>query len=325
MPPFQPSRAHYHKALQARSVSRSVRETLGKTPFSGRIAAVYDRACTLEFPGGSLVSVVLPEIGDGPLNLVLEDSLGALPALQPGQEVRVEDRWLELGGFAISLAGARTWEPSPPWVQLRKRRKTITGHLVHLEAHALSLAPGDSLLVLVQADCGWDRSVSISSGPAPSFYLTAGRGTIDESVHSIAFEAALRLRAGWEGDPALLKAGAKQLAGLGGGLTPAGDDFLSGVMLWTWLAHPDPQYCCEAVLEGATPRTTRFSAALLRAAAAGQCSASWHRLLAVLEREEVHDLAAAAERVLSYGHTSGADTLAGFLWMGLGLSKSVTE
>jgi hypothetical protein len=324
MPACQPSGIRHGTTLQARSISRSVWEALGKTPFPGQIVAVYERTCTLEFPGGNLVSVVLPEIGDGPLNLVLEDSLGALPALQPGQEVRVEDRWLELGGFAISLAGARTWESSPHWGHLRKNRKAIIDHLVHLEAHALSLAPEDSLLVLVQADCGRDRPVPVSSRPAVSSYSTPGPATIDESVHSVAFEAALRLRAGWEGKPALLKAGAKQLAGLGGGLTPAGDDFLSGVMLWTWLAHPDPQACCKALLEATASRTTRFSAALLRAAAAGQCSASWHRLLAVLKREEVQHLAAAAEGVLSYGHTSGADALAGFLWMGLGLSKPVT-
>jgi hypothetical protein len=90
-------------------------------------------------------------------------------------------------------------------------------------------------------------------------------------------------------------------------------------MLWMWLAHPDPQPCCKAMLEAAAPRTTTFSAALLRTAAVGECSACWHRLLVVLERQEVQHLAAAVEGVLSYGHTSGADTLAGFLWMGIDL------
>jgi hypothetical protein len=324
MPAFHPFVAHYHNALRARSVSRSVWEMLEDTSFPGQILSVHSRACTLEFPGSNLVSVVLPEIGDGPLNLVLEDSFGALPALQPGQEVRVERRRLEVGGLAILLAGARTWEPTPHWVHLRNGCETITGHLDRLEAYALSLAPEHSLLALVQADCRRDRSMSISSGPAPAFHSTSGPVTVDESINCVAFEAARRLRAGWQGDPALLKAGSKQLAGLGGGLTPAGDDFLSGVMLWTWLAHPDPQTCCRAMLEAATSRTTRFSAALLAAAAAGQCSVSWHGLLEVLERGDVQHLAAATERVLSYGHTSGADTLAGFLWMALGLSRSLT-
>ena len=317
MPGLQPSGARYRSTLQARSISRSVWETLNSTSFPGQIIAVYDRACTLTFPDGNVVSLVLPEIGNGPLNIVMTPggfppgagTPWALAALQPGQEVRLEDRWLEVGEFAVSLDGAVTWEPRPNWDRLRTRRQTVTGRLAHLEAFALRLAREDSLLALLEHSCR----------PVASLHLAPGLATVDESFHSLAFEAALYLRAGWEGNTAQLQAGAEQLAGLGGGLTPAGDDFLSGVMLWTWLAHPDPQPCCKAMLEAAASRTTTLSAAFLRTAAVGECSASWHRLLVVLEREEVQDLAAAVEGVLSYGHTSGADTLAGFLWMGIGL------
>jgi hypothetical protein len=319
----QPSGAHYHRALQARSVSRSVWETLDRTSFPGQIVAVYDRASTLAFPDGNLVSLVSPEIGDGPLNIVMAprsfppeaDIPRALAAFQPGQEVHLEDRWLEVGEFAVSLDGAVTWEPCPDWERLRTRRETITGHLAHLKALALRLAREDSLLVLVGADPGRDRPASASYRPADSFHF-------EESLQSVALEAALILRAGWEGDSTQLQVGAEQLAGLGGGLTPAGDDFLSGVMLWTWLAHPDPEPCCRVMLEAAASRTTTFSAALLRAAAAGECSTSWHRLLAILERGEVQHLAATVEEVLSYGHTSGADTLAGFLWPCIGLTTT---
>lgn len=316
--------------LQARSVSRSVWETLDRASFPGQIVAVYDRACTLAFPDGNLVSLVLSEIGDGPLNIVMApggflpgaDTLGALAALQPGQAVRLEDLRLEVGELAVSLVGAVTWEPCPDWERLRRRRETITGHLAHLEAFALRLAREGSLLVLVEVDPGRDRPRSASCRPADSLHPAPGLATVDESLHSVAFEAALNLRAGWEGDTAQLQAGAEQLAGLGGGLTPAGDDFLTGVMLWTWLAHPDPEPCCKAMLEAAASRTTTFSGALLRTAAAGECSASWHRLLAVLERGEVQHLAASVEEVLSYGHTSGADTLAGFLWPCIGLTAT---
>lgn len=318
--------------LQARSISRTVWKILDSTSFPGRIAAVYDRACTLAFPDGNVISLVLPEIGNGPLNIVVapggfpsgDGAPAALAALQPGTAVRLVDHWLEVGGLAVSLDGARTWEPRPDWERLRKYRETITGHLAHLEAHALSLAHEGSLLVLVQADLSRNQQTSAPSRPADSCQPTPGQATIDESFHSVAYEAALSLRAGWGGDLALLQAGVRQLAGLGAGLTPAGDDFLSGVMLWTWLAHPSPQSCCEAITGVAASRTTAFSAALLRTAAAGQCSAAWHRLLAVLESGEVQILADAVERALSYGHTSGADTLAGFLWMALDQPKSLT-
>jgi hypothetical protein len=85
-------------------------------------------------------------------------------------------------------------------------------------------------------------------------------------------------------------------------------------MLRAWLAHPEPRRFCQTLLDAAAPRTTALSAACLRAAADGQCTAAWHRLLAALEGGREEELAAATQEALAYGHTSGADTLAGFLW-----------
>jgi hypothetical protein len=108
---------------------------------------------------------------------------------------------------------------------------------------------------------------------------------------------------------------AAQLAGLGSGLTPAGDDFLMGVMLRAWLTHPEPEPFCQQIVEIAVPRTTTLSAALLRAASRGECSAAWHTLLTALESGAQPQLEKAVQAILSHGHTSGADILAGFLWL----------
>jgi hypothetical protein len=107
-------------------------------------------------------------------------------------------------------------------------------------------------------------------------------------------------------------------------LTPAGDDFLAGAMLWGWLAHPTPDFLCRLVIEAAVPRITTLSAAFLRAAARGECSAAWHALLAALSRGSDEEVARAARDVLALGATSGADTLAGFLWAGMRCRKPAT-
>jgi hypothetical protein len=133
-------------------------------------------------------------------------------------------------------------------------------------------------------------------------------------------EATTALRAGWVGDLVRLRAAAAGLAGLGGGLTPSGDDCLSGAMLWAWLEHPEAGPWCEAVRQVAEGRTTTLSAALLRAAARGECGAAWHLLLAALADEAETRLADTVRQVLAHGHTSGGDALAGFLWVaGAGL------
>ena len=123
------------------------------------------------------------------------------------------------------------------------------------------------------------------------------------------------MQEGWRGDLERLQEGAAGLAGLGGGLTPAGDDFLAGALLGIWLAHPAPEPLCRAMVKVAAPRTTTLSAAFLRAAARGECSAAWHELLAALREGRQGEISRALHEILSYGATSGADTLAGFLYL----------
>ena len=60
-----------------------------------------------------------------------------------------------------------------------------------------------------------------------------------------------------------------------------------------------------------------LSRAFLRSAVAGEFSAAWHSLLEALSTGSRQRLEVATQEVLAYGHSSGADALAGFIWMGL--------
>ncbi|GIG79696.1 DUF2877 domain-containing protein [Planotetraspora kaengkrachanensis] len=129
-----------------------------------------------------------------------------------------------------------------------------------------------------------------------------------------------------EGAPSLLEAGcragsladaitaAERLIGLGPGLTPSGDDMLSGLLVAlrhlgeatgtpraVWLAD----WLATAVTYDARTRTTPISATLLHCAAKGQTTSEVVGVLrAVTGRQP---LEAAAHRLLQLGHTSGAD------------------
>jgi hypothetical protein len=271
--------------LVARSISRSVHTRFVADPGPGwRVLAVFDRACELASARGEVVAIVLPEIGDGPLNVVVPGHAGVFAAAQPGILTRQHEAQLQIGGLCVTLDGAVIWEPCPDWERLRRNRGAVEHRLPLLQRFFA------------------DRSLSD---------LTGFAGPVRSGL---AFQQALLdLRAGWAGDPARLSRGARHLAGLGSGLTPAGDDFLAGLMLRAWLAHPEPEVVCHIVVSAAAPRTTTLSAAVLRAAGRGECSAPWHRLLQALETGTVEELTAAAQGVLSYGETSGTDVLAGFL------------
>ncbi|HEY71914.1 MAG TPA: DUF2877 domain-containing protein [Thermoflexia bacterium] len=273
--------------IVARSISRPVWERL-QHPLSARVLAVFERVCDLATDDGGVIALVTPQVGDGPLSIVADVDFATL---KPGALARWNGERLQIGGLKVALDKAVIWEPCPDWESLRARRDVFVDRLSLLETLALRRAHEDSLLTLTSMQAG---------GPDVTF--------------DTAREAVKVLRAGWEGDAAQLRAGATQLAGLGTGLTPAGDDFLTGLMLWGWLAHPDPGCLCHLLAEAAAPRTTILSAALLRAAARGECSAAWHALLAALSRGSNEEVAGAARGVLAHGATSGADALAGFLW-----------
>jgi hypothetical protein len=301
-------------SIIARSVSRTVWERMERDPLQGKVLAVFQRACLLLLPRDSVVALVLPEIGNGPLNIVLErlDPLqelmqpGIFSAIESGMVTNLEGERVRVGGLEVALGGAETWEPRPDWARLRQNQEQIKNRLPVLGSIALRQCPADSLLSLLSTKPDLTGLCRTLPHPRP---VRSGTVVVQEALQY--------LLEGWAGDLARLQCGGGRLAGLGGGLTPAGDDFLTGVMLWAWLAHPMPQPFCQLLLQSAAPRTNTLSVAFLRAAAEGECNAAWHDLLAALVGGMEHQFAGAAKKVLSLGHTSGADALAGFVWMGL--------
>ncbi len=283
--------------ITAISISRPVRELLrasGTT--TARVLASFPEACNLLTSGGDLITLVLPTIGDGPLNIVVD---APFKIISRDTIAFLDWRTLRLGSMSVALDKARSWQPCPDWAGLADSRDQILARLPKLRLLASRQAPSNSLLAVIE---DWDETVP---GPTGSTHL---QGDI---IASRIMKAAYALALGWDGDREQLKLGAAQMAGLGCGLTPAGDDFLAGLMLWSWLAHPNPRTLCHDIFRAAGPRTTILSAALLRAAADGACSVAWHQVLAGLVGQA--SLQSAVHQVLAHGSTSGADALAGFL------------
>jgi hypothetical protein len=102
-----------------------------------------------------------------------------------------------------------------------------------------------------------------------------------------------------------------RLAGLGSGLTPAGDDVLMGVLYAMWAWHPDLDMM-RLIVDTAVPRTTSLSAAFLRAAKDGEATIHWHDL--------ADGRPGALDRILAIGASSGRDAWAGFTAAGIHFS-----
>jgi hypothetical protein len=108
------------------------------------------------------------------------------------------------------------------------------------------------------------------------------------------------------------------LLGVGGGLTPSGDDYVGGAFFARALleaARPGPaaawRRAATRVVAAAPGRTHPISAALLGDLAAGRSWAPLHDLVTALAAGTPGAARAAARRLVALGHSSGWDMLAG--------------
>ena len=239
-----------------------------------RVLNVFDRACNLVNAQGEVLAVVTSERGLTPFALVVAASHSSpFHVITEASEIRVQPGSLQLGPYVIDLTAARPWHPAPDWPAIR-RLLAEPARLDELAAMALGHGPAGSLLELFDP-----------AGPAAKLPV---------ALSSRVRPGALGLIGGWQsGDLVAAADGASHLGGLGGGLTPAGDDFVLGVLLaaWAGLYGPGAELGCPQIAEAAAQRTTTLSAAYLRAAARGECSAYWHSLFQALLRQDAPDTA----------------------------------
>ncbi len=263
-------------APQAIAIARPIRLMLRARPFSGHVAGRFEHACNLLDDEGRVIALTLPEVGNGPFSIVLDGDAGLFAQLQPGQPAGVDAGQIVLGATRIPLAAARVWDPRLPGGPRLGR-----------------LPPAIAAILLPYAD--WPRpALDTPLAIHTARLLAQGAGALLDAIE--------RTGAGAEA--------AGQLAGLGHGLTPAGDDYLLGVMAGLWLLGERDGL--PAIARAAAARTTALSGAFLAAAGRGQFAEPWHALARALARQDEERCREAVRRIAEFGATSGRDALAGF-------------
>jgi len=237
-----------------------------------RILHVFDHACNLINERREVLSIVTPEIGNGPFNLVVEDEILFSEHLYIESSIAISDNQLTLADLTIDTNNAILWPPRPNWEVLHAKRGNILTQIASLPiTNNQTLLPTSLVSTL---------SSALANADLPSS-LTA----------------------------------AKQLAGLGQGLTPAGDDFILGVVYAAWIIHPLEMgsVFAQEISNTAVPLTTSLSAAWLKSAGKGEAGILWHEFFDALIASDGARIQEAMEKILAMGETSGADALAGFI------------
>jgi hypothetical protein len=259
------------RSINAVSLTKDVNEWVAQT-HQPRFLQIFEQACNLINEHRNVLSIVTPEIGNGPFNLVLEEDVTLSKKLSIESPISVETGKINLGDLSIKTISAKIWNPRPDWEILHEKRYGIIGQLTARPIpHDPPSIPKSLLATLSSAIANAD---------------------IDSSITS-----------------------AKRLAGLGNGLTPAGDDFLMGAIHAAWILHP-PQVAkalADAIANTAAPLTTSLSAAWLRCAGRGGAGILWHELFDALFSANESYIQNSTNKILAVGETSGADALAGFI------------
>lgn len=248
------------------SLTHTVNNWLANTRHP-RILHIFNGACNLINENKDVLSIVTPQIGSGPFNMVVEGDIRFSEYIDLMSPVSGSSHLLNLGTLAIHTTDAKLWNPRPDWEKIHAHKNNIFKRLTMLP---------------------------IANYQSPIFDLQFSKSLIFNDI------------------PAAKKL-VSQLAGLGIGLTPSGDDFLMGALHAAWIIHPPEvaSVLAKEIAETAAPLTTSLSAAWIRSTGRGEAGILWHEFFAALILHS-SDLQFPISKILAVGETSGTDALSGF-------------
>lgn len=263
---------------------------------------IISRGVFLRFSSGWVIFVSF-EIMRGPLTLNCLSFPSANLALQTGDVAEIIGGALHFrrAGLVVGWVDASTWqapELPPGWLTYSERKS----RLVELAGRVLADPPPGGLShflpgLLDLTDGG------LSSGVSEHLQIQLCR------IQQILAETSI----GWETH---LAEALVPFIGLGGGLTPSGDDLTLGFLLavnrWGERLFPCLKIdeLNQAILERVDSQTTSLSISLVRCAAVGQAD---ERLISALDglMTGTEDISTIERTLRSWGNSSGIDALVG--------------
>lgn len=290
--PFRPETAGRPLLPSVREVGLLAAAILSHS-MSGRVVAVFEKSFYVAF-GREWVCVGLSHIGSGPLHVVCESRPNGWPELGSSITVAGAVLFLDNKPFA-TCDGALVWQPEqvPDWTTVSLQQGLEAASAIWrreafeegLAAAGLTELPAKSTPLVSAAVPGiaaLDRIVASALD---------GRSVLPEDQESIA-----------------------GLIGLGPGLTPSGDDLISGALIAlaslgvTSVRDGLWRACC-----GFLDRTNDISRLHMQTAARGYGAGALHDAIHATISGDMNRLPPTLARLSAIGHSSGRDSFAGAL------------
>ncbi len=238
------------------------------------------------FSDDAFAFIVEPSLGAGPLNIILEGTaVGALDSLEVGCDA------LYMNDEKIPLNPSVCYDSTISVGEIDRIK--FKGNLRFFEAALLEYSPPKSLVFL------------IDERRKKEF-----RSTFDFLVAN-SFEEGMKNMLAGE-----YQKGSEKMRGLGYGLTPSGDDFLSGFLIalnvYQEIAHINLAHTIGSIVKVARG-SNDFINAFLMCAARGHLTEKFKNLIRALACAEEDEIISCTRHVVGIGATSGADQAVGFL------------
>jgi hypothetical protein len=288
------------------------------------VHSVFQRAFNLRGLDGALLGVVTAPAGNAPATLTLAYDPSAetlLPLLRVGDHARVDgdggNRLTVEGRLVLDVSSVELWDPPP--IQRTLSNQEVCARLRRAVQVAARHAPQAGLAALLPEAAS--LAVGLAPEPVPQPAAPAELALVVDRARAQLrlLSAAIRKRR-WPD----ASSPARELSGLGPGLTPAGDDLLAGLALGLRAAQGYLPAPLATVLSGAVEgRTTDLAVARVHHAVAGRADEAIHVLLLNLLSGGAGSLDEAVRTAVDYGHSSGIDTLVGLV-AGLTLGLTAT-
>jgi hypothetical protein len=271
----------------------------GGLPRRGSVVASFERSAHLRTEDGAYLTLGRPELPAHPCSLLWDAFNGDFT---PGRRAEITPDGLFCDGRLLAgFGGLAVFTP-------RTRATGLAGADLRRAALDASIAAAARLPL---------RSgfhALLAGQPAQHEEGSRLEAGLDHMTADLAGRLARRLAtADWAG----LASAALGLMGLGQGLTPAGDDFLAGVLSalrfhGQSLGRPVlPHLFGESLAAHAAGRTTPFSAFLLGCAASGGLARPLADWLDAAHGGRTDEAARLVTDIAEIGHSSGLDTLCG--------------
>jgi len=238
-----------------------------------RILHIFDRACNLINERKEVLSIVAPQIGNGPFNLVIEDDICFADHFSLESPISISPDQITLGDLTIHTAGTNIWNPCPNWEMLYTKREEIANQVTELPITNYSSLP------------------QFSNSPVSDLCSSLVTTDISRAKSLAAKFAGLGIGLTPSGDDFIM-----------GALYAA----------WIIHPHEIASQLALEISEATAPLTTSLSAAWLRSAGKGEAGILWHDLFSSLLLP-FSNIQLPITKLLSIGETSGADALAGFI------------